>query len=390
MAAPRRHDDTEVIRIISRRQGLEESAVRGQLDILADAILTALATHQSVALKDFLSFSLHETKIRQQKDPKTGQIRIIPAGRSVHVSVDSAFQEKAKRKLETIVAVRSADSELMKTAVRYLSLASYSLVEAPSFDRARDFLSAKPVSAVLVGPGWTPKELFALTRHVREHPTNSQASILVIGAEPPHRGLEAELVVLPNAWLDPTLTPDEIFSRVESELEQIADSRGYFQKQVAFDIPSTPDAVQAAIDFLEQAMLKLSFGEEERFKLVTAFREAIENALRHGNKRDPDLLIHGEFLVDLEKLSLSVRDEGPGFDSQAFMEAESRGTTVETARENISRGKTGGLGIKLLQECVDEIEYLPPGNVLVLTKRLAARSQAPAASSPDSTPSSGS
>lgn len=389
MAAPRRHDDTEVIRLISRRLGLEEAAVRNQMDVLADAILTALATHHSVSVKDFLSFSLHETKIRQQKNSRTGQIQIIPAGRSVHVSADPAFQEKAKRKLETIVAVRVGDSELMKTTARYLSLASYSVAEVPTFERARDFLSAKPVSAILVGPGWAPKEVFTLARHVREHPTNGMASILVVGSEPPHRGLDAGLVVLPNAWLDPALTPDEIFARVESELEQIADSRGYFQKQVAFDIPSTPDAVQTAIDFLDQLLLKLAFDEEERFKLVTAFREAIENALRHGNKRDPDLLIHGEFLVDLEKLTLSIRDEGPGFDSQAFMEAESRGTTVETARENIARGKTGGLGIKLLQECVDEIEYLPPGNVLVLTKRLAAKpSQTPAASSADAQPSS--
>lgn len=388
MATPRRHDDTEIIRLLSRRLGLEEPAIRAQLDALADAILTALAAHQHVTLRDFLSFSLHETKIRQQKNPKTGAIQIVPAGRSVHVSVDSAFQDRAKRKLETILAVRPGDSELVRTSIRYLSLASYTVIEAPSFERARDFLSSKPVSAVLVGPGWTPAELFSLTRFVREHPTNALASILVLGAEPPHRGLEAGLVILPNAWLDTSLTPDDIFARIESELEQIADSRGYFQKQIAFEIPSTPDAVQASIDFLEQVLTRIIQNDEERFKLVTAFREAIENALRHGNKRDPDLLIHGEFLVDLEKIPLSVRDEGPGFDYQAFMEAETKTTTVETARENIARGKTGGLGIKLLRECIDEIEYIPPGNVLMLTKRRGATTLA--ASSAEAPPSSGS
>ncbi len=370
MASSKRNDDTEVIRLVSRRLNLDEAAVRNMLDIVSDAVLTALAAHHNVHLKDFLGFSLHETKTRQHKNPKTGQITVIPASRNVHVTPESAFQDRAKRKLETILAVNAAESEALKTAARYLSLASYTVVESPSLAAARDILTARPVSVILAGPGTAPADVWALARFVREHPLNSLASILAVGQEPPHRGLEAGLCVLPNAWLDPALPPDDLFAQVESEIERLSEERGYFQKQIACDIPTTPDAVQAAIDFLEQILLRLPFGEEERFKLVTSFREALENALRHGNKRDPDLLIHAELLVDLEKLTLSVRDEGTGFDFASHLAAASTATALDMAQGNIARGKTGGLGIKLLRECVDEIEYLPPGNTLVLTKKL--------------------
>lgn len=367
MPPARRFDDASVIRLLSRRMNMEEGAVRSFIDALADAILAALAAQPNVHLKDFVGFSVHETKARRIKTPKGG-VSIVPPSRHVTATAEKGFQEKAKRRLETIL-VLDAGSDLVKTAVRYLTLASFTVVETASPDAARSILTTRPVSLLLVDGRLSPVETAAVCRYVREHPTGGPTAIVVAGRSGAPLP-EERFRVLPNAWIEETETPEGLFARVESEMARLVDERGYFQKQAAFDLPSAPDDVREALAFLEHLLQRLSLAEDQRFNLVTAFREALENGLRHGNQGDPAKRLHGEILVDLEKVTFSVRDEGPGFDYEAFLKKDAESDTLNLARENIAQGKTGGLGIKLLQECVDEIQYLPPGNTLVLTKRL--------------------
>ena len=120
MSAHRKHDDREVVRLLSRSINMEESAIRNFLEALSDALLSALAVQGDVTLKNFLSFKVVEHKPRQTTDAKTGQVTLTPPHRSVSVAPDQAFLEKAEHKLETILTGQRRNFRILRERIQEL------------------------------------------------------------------------------------------------------------------------------------------------------------------------------------------------------------------------------------------------------------------------------
>ena len=65
--------------------------------------------------------------------------------------------------------------------------------------------------------------------------------------------------------------------------------------------------------------------EETRHWLLMALREALANAIKHGNRQDVSKRIHLEMDVVDENLQITIRDEGEGFEpSQVHSRPRSR------------------------------------------------------------------
>ena len=57
--------------------------------------------------------------------------------------------------------------------------------------------------------------------------------------------------------------------------------------------------------------------EETRHWILMAVREAVANAIKHGNRLDLSKHVHLEMDVVGDTLAISIRDEGEGFDPGA-------------------------------------------------------------------------
>src|SRR5690606_7508422 len=110
--------------------------------------------------------------------------------------------------------------------------------------------------------------------------------------------------------------------------------------------------------------------EEGQVAMAAAFREAIMNAGSHGNKDNPERLIKVLYLLDKEKITVVVQDEGAGFDHESYTLRAQTKSAVDAARERHEQGRVGGLGIKLMMRCTDKLEYNDVGNMITLTKLL--------------------
>ncbi len=108
--------------------------------------------------------------------------------------------------------------------------------------------------------------------------------------------------------------------------------------------------------------------EESREALAIAFREAVDNGSRHGNKYNEARPVDIQYFVDREKVTVSVMDDGEGFDTEIYLSRGVGGNPVEAARERNLAGGAGGLGIMLMLRCVDKLEYNYAGNKITLTK----------------------
>ena len=95
------------------------------------------------------------------------------------------------------------------------------------------------------------------------------------------------------------------------------------------------------------------------------------------SQKNPAGVIDLELLLDKEKLSIVVEDDGKGFDHRAYREQLEETGPVSMARKRHQSGAAGGLGIYLMDRCADRLEYSERGNRLTLMKyRAGAGSRA--------------
>ena len=83
--------------------------------------------------------------------------------------------------------------------------------------------------------------------------------------------------------------------------------------------------------------------------LCLSVREAVNNAVLHGNKKDPSKWVEFEIVRDKGSVLLTVWDEGDGFNQSILADP--------TAPENLLR--PSGRGIFLIRQFVDGVRFLP-------------------------------
>jgi len=123
---------------------------------------------------------------------------------------------------------------------------------------------------------------------------------------------------------------------------------------------SLPSEVGSISPFVDRLMLLIRKcvpdGESE---VEIALREALANAIIHGNHENPRKHVHVRFRCNPDEVSIAVKDEGRGFDINEMPDP--------TAPENIGSGH--GRGIYLMKAFMDEVRFEEGGVVVHMRKR---------------------
>ncbi len=139
-------------------------------------------------------------------------------------------------------------------------------------------------------------------------------------------------------------------------------------RDVLFRFKSDDNSLEQIYDIAGKKFDLLPVHEMDKVNMAAALREAIGNAQRHGNKDNPNLSIEFHYLQLPDRLILRITDQGEGFDHRAMVKKKKAGDPLEEAREKYKSGGYGGLGIMLMLQCVDKIEYNDKGNQIILEK----------------------
>jgi serine/threonine-protein kinase RsbW len=124
-----------------------------------------------------------------------------------------------------------------------------------------------------------------------------------------------------------------------------------------------PSKIQA-ISPLVDRLMKLIEGSQcvpgEEFDVELALREALENAVIHGNQEDPDTKVHVCCRCQPGKeISIVVTDQGKGFD---FEKTVRNGITTDPDSEH-------GRGIQLMKAYMDDVHFEQDGSEVHMRKR---------------------
>jgi len=124
---------------------------------------------------------------------------------------------------------------------------------------------------------------------------------------------------------------------------------------------SLPSEVTAISPFVDKLMLLLRNGgciPEGVSDVEIALREALANAIIHGNHEDRRKHVHVTCRCEHDEVSIAVKDEGKGFDINNVPDP--------TAPENIR--SVHGRGIHVIRALMDEVHFEEDGAVIRMRK----------------------
>jgi serine/threonine-protein kinase RsbW len=121
-------------------------------------------------------------------------------------------------------------------------------------------------------------------------------------------------------------------------------------------LKSTHEESEKVPDFVTSIQKDLSLDEELASTFMLLLSEAVDNAIQHGNNRDPDKQVTVQIHISESKITATITDEGEGFNP------ESMENNNPLKQENLLN--TGGRGIFLIEELSDSMEYLDDGRAL--------------------------
>jgi serine/threonine-protein kinase RsbW len=101
------------------------------------------------------------------------------------------------------------------------------------------------------------------------------------------------------------------------------------------------------------------FGPDATFAIRLALEEALINAIKHGNKFDPNKVVRVEASITPQVAEIIIEDEGTGFQRACIPDP--------TTDENVER--LHGRGVMLIESYMDEVNWQSGGRRIRMVRR---------------------
>lgn len=125
-------------------------------------------------------------------------------------------------------------------------------------------------------------------------------------------------------------------------------------------LPSKPESLAQLELLIEEIADKYQIAEDTFANMMTCLCEAVNNAIMHGNKLDPDKKVIVNAEIDGRRIVWTVTDEGDGFNPDQIPDP--------TAPENLE--SLTGRGVFIIKQLADQCVFNDKGNEIELHFKL--------------------
>ena len=141
--------------------------------------------------------------------------------------------------------------------------------------------------------------------------------------------------------------------------------------EIRFHLQSDTHYLEELNHLLGSLFLFSGLTQQQVKQLTTAVRELGTNAIEWGHRKQAERIVTVDYRIDPEKITIDIKDTGPGFDPQqpAARRQARRPVGHMMVRETLGL-REGGFGILMSRGLVDEMtlqrkgQRSPPGQVL--------------------------
>src|SRR5687768_12280923 len=133
------------------------------------------------------------------------------------------------------------------------------------------------------------------------------------------------------------------------------------ETELVLELPNDPRVIEHAVEYVVQRCGPCQ-GKERKLRLNfrVGLTEALSNAMLYGNEEDPRKRVRLEVWLEDDRIMVRVTDEGDGFDPGDVPDP--------TTPNNVL--KSGGRGLFLMRQLMDEVHYNERGNAVTMVLRL--------------------
>src|ERR1700752_1766300 len=125
-------------------------------------------------------------------------------------------------------------------------------------------------------------------------------------------------------------------------------------KKIQINSQTNPEGVveRAIVDVCEE----MQIGEEKFGNILLAVTEAVNNAIEHGNKNNPEKTVQISYTSSPQEVIFTVSDQEQGFDLKQ----------VPDPTQPESKDPEAGRGIFVMKHLADKMEFVDKGNKVLL------------------------
>jgi serine/threonine-protein kinase RsbW len=189
--------------------------------------------------------------------------------------------------------------------------------------------------------------------------------IVVSSEEAQHAGIVKAFKLGAANYLRKPHNKEELRSIVEKtlgyKLRFVEDLKvlPFVRERIEFELPSDISLMNGVLHYLIERVAALGVIKPDTSNLFIALDEAFVNAVKHGNRHDPEKLVRITADLSSKEARFTIEDEGEGFDVNG----------IPDPRDPSNLFKTSGRGVLLIYNIMDEVEYNERGNRLTMVKR---------------------
>jgi serine/threonine-protein kinase RsbW len=364
--------------VASRLGEPNEQKVRSMLDALFEAVKKELLLGKRVVLDDLGVFEIGIEKPEIERQPK-GHRLIKPAGAGVRFNATNGEKvvfmagDDLKKRLESykgssIMLVVPERDFFTKTLEYYFESAGWEIEVFTKVVDALVKIESGKAYLVILDCLFEDYQKFCYSLKMRRETTNVPLLLLYPSEE--KWKVMSEVSIVGDENLAQPFEFRQLLDNADAEILRAAEEELIFLQQINVHLPTDEPSIEKVIDMVHKLLESSSLNEEGQVAMSAAFREAVVNAAQHGNKYKKDRKIEVQYLLDAEKITTVVKDQGGGFNHEQYVKSGSTRDAISAARERHAQGRMGGLGIMLMLRCCDRLEYNQNGNQLTLTKFL--------------------
>jgi len=378
----------------ARLSEADPAKVQSMIGSFLDVVKNEIMAGHRVALEDVGVLEVRYEKPKIEQHP-TGHRLIRPAMTALVFTPNKlilTFEGEAKlvftpadeirkrveqvRSSAILLLVRSVDY-FSKTLEYYFRTANWDidvLTDVPSAMKRME--SGKPYLAIVDGTV-ADHQKFCTGLKLKKETTNTPLILLYENAAA--YDMPAELMVTGDENLPQPFEFRNLLELADSEIVRAAEEELIFKQQINLQLPTDEAQIERTIEMVHRLLEGSELDEQGQVALAAAFREAVVNAAQHGNKYRKDRPIEIQYLLDTEKITMVVTDQGTGFNHDQHVRSVASRDAISAARGRHLQGRMGGLGIMMILKCCERVEYNTQGNQVTLTKYLRPQAQAQSA-----------
>jgi CheY-like chemotaxis protein/anti-sigma regulatory factor (Ser/Thr protein kinase) len=211
---------------------------------------------------------------------------------------------------------------------------------------------------------------FAICENLKLERESNLIPIIMTTALSAHEDKVHGLRVGANRYLTKPFTADDLQTAIEEVFtwRRDVENRGA-QGEVRFQLQSDTNYLEELNSLFSSLFLYSGLNEEQARQLITAVRELGTNAIEWGHQKQVDRIVTVDYNIDAEKITITIRDTGPGFDPDNLPHAAHFEDPVAHMMVREALGmREGGFGILMSRGLVDDLQYNEAGNEVRLIK----------------------